>query len=105
MLKLPFLKGTISAIKDDHVTVKDIEPLSRPMKIEKDFSCSYYDIQDIARELGLSLTELFCVLGRIMVKMPDNNALDIGLNLIYKKENMVVPGLLRCNFGQHKVNL
>lgn len=37
--------------------------------------------------------------------MPDNNALDIGLNLICKKYNLIVPGMLRCNFGSNKVNL
>ena len=99
------MKAKISSIQDDHVCVKEIESINRPTKIEKDFVCSYFDIQDLAKELGLSLTELFSIMGRVMVKMPDNNALDIGLNLIHKKDNLIVPGMLRCNFGSNKVNL
>jgi hypothetical protein len=99
------LKAKIKNVHEDHVIVEEVESLNRPTKIEKDFSCCYFDIQDLAKDLGLSLTELFSIMGRVMVKMPDNNALDIGLNLIHRKENLIVPGMLRCNFGSNKVNL
>ena len=38
-------------------------------------------------------------MGKIVFKMPDNSHLDVGLNLINRKDNLLLPGVVRCNFG------
>ena len=37
--------------------------------------------------------------------MPDNSHLDIGLNFINKRDNLILPGVIRCNFGNKKLSL
>ena len=44
-------------------------------------------------------------MGRINVKMNDNSQVDIGLNFVNKKDNQILPGLVRCNFGKSRMNL
>lgn len=44
-------------------------------------------------------------MGKVTFKMQDNITLDIGLNFIHKKDNLITPGLIRCNFGKTRMTL